>query len=117
MTRLMRAQIRPGVQGIDTTVKSARGIWRALAPRWDMVLGHKNGTVSDAAYTEQYEQILKAVPANVWDTLAAQPENTLCCYCRSNWFCHTHLIIAYAVRRWPDRFEDGRNIAQAPTLF
>ena len=117
MTKLMRAQIGRGVQGIDTTVKSAQGIWRALAPRWEMVLGHKKGVVSDAEYTEQYVQILNAVPANVWDTLAALPEARLLCFCRDSWFCHSHLIIEYAVRRWPERFQDGRNPSNALTLF
>jgi hypothetical protein len=46
MTILMRAQIRPGVLGIDTTVKSAQELWRTFAPRWEMVIGHKKGTVS-----------------------------------------------------------------------
>lgn len=102
MTKLMRAQIGRNVIGIDTTVKSAQGIWRAFAPRWEMVLGYKNGTVSEAEYTVQYEQILTRVP------------DTVCCYCRSRSFCHTHLIIDFAVRHWPDQFQDGRDPAQIP---
>ena len=117
MTRLMRAQIRPGVLGVDTTVKSAQGLWRAFAPRWDMVMGHKNGTLSNAQYTELYDQILDRVPAVVWDTLAKRECETWLCYCRDSWFCHTHEIIAYAVKRWPERFQDGRRHEQTPTLF
>lgn len=104
MTILGRAQIRPGVQGIDTTVKSSEGLWRAFAPRWEMVMGHKQGRLTDAQYAEQYECILDRVPATVWDALAAQPAQTLLCYCRDGWFCHTRLIIAYAVSKWPERF-------------
>lgn len=32
MTVLTRGQIKPGVIGIDTTVKSAIGLWRSFAP-------------------------------------------------------------------------------------
>ncbi len=114
MTRLTRAQIRPGVQGIDTTVKSATGLWRAFAPRWDMVMGYKNGTLSWREYCAQYAQILTRVPRTVWDQLAMQPEQTVLCYCRSGWNCHTHELIAFAVRQFPERFVDGRDDACRP---
>jgi hypothetical protein len=117
MTRLMRAQIGRGVQGIDTTVKSAQGIWRAFAPQFSMVMGHKAGTVSDAQYIAHYEPILARVPAIVWDTLAERETQTLLCYCRDGWFCHTHLIIAYAVQHWPERFQDGRSREHPPRSF
>ncbi|MEK7760440.1 MAG: hypothetical protein AAB433_02560 [Nitrospirota bacterium] len=107
MTILKRAQIRPGVQGIDTTVKSAQGLWRAFAPRWDMVIGSKHGTLSWRDYCTQYAQILARVPMHVWDELARAEEQTMLCYCRDGWNCHTHEIIAYAVRQFPDRFRDG----------
>jgi hypothetical protein len=115
MTILTRAQIRPGVLGIDTTVKSAQELWRAFAPRWEMVIGYKNGHVSEANYTEQYEEILERVPANVWDRLADGETQTLLCYCRDGWFCHTHLIIAYAIEHWPELFRDGRAPGHIPS--
>jgi hypothetical protein len=108
MTILRRAQIRPGVQGIDTTVKSAHGIWRAFAPTWDMVMNHKARTISDAQYTERYVRILDQVPTSVWDQLATQPAQIVLCYCRETIFCHTHLLIEYAITHWPDRFSDER---------
>lgn len=39
MTRLDRGQMGEA-KGIDTTVKSSRGQFRALSPTWDMVMGH-----------------------------------------------------------------------------
>lgn len=111
MTILTRAQIRRGVEGIDTTVKSAHGIWRAFAPRWDMVMGYKNGTLSEAQYTAQYHEILARVPCAVWQALENGERQTLLCYCRDGWFCHTQLIIDYAVRQFPERFADGRSWA------
>ncbi|MEQ1843973.1 MAG: hypothetical protein ABL983_00165 [Nitrospira sp.] len=114
MTKLMRAQIGRGRPGIDTTVKSAQGIWRAFAPQYPMVMGHKAGTISDAQYIAHYEPILARVPALVWDTLAERETQCLLCYCRDHAFCHSHLIIAYAVNRWPDRFQDGREPGHIP---
>ncbi len=108
MTILTRAQIRPGVLGIDTTVKSAQGPWRAFAPRWDMVMGFKQGTVSWPAYCADYAQILARVPMPVWDSLAAAATQVLLCYCPNGAPCHTHELIAYAVRQFPARFRDGR---------
>ena len=114
-TSLRRAQIRPGVQGIDTTVKSARGPWRAFAPRWDMVLGYKRGNLTAAQYTEQYQAILDQVPQAVWDALAQQERQVLLCYCRLEWtFCHVALLIEHAVRQFPGRFVDGRNLMECP---
>lgn len=114
MTRLDRAQIRRGQHGLDTTVKSSTGLGRLFAPTWDMVMGHKQKRVSDAEYTAQYLRILDRVPASAWDQLAAQPIQTVLCYCSDLApFCHTHLLIAYAVEHWPDRFSDGRRRTHA----
>lgn len=81
-----------GIELIDTTVKSG---FLQLAPRWDMVLGHKQGTVSDQAYTQMYLEIL-----NFWwdedpmffEQLQTKPRIALGCYCRSGVFCHRHLL-------------------------
>ncbi|HBP88747.1 MAG TPA: hypothetical protein DD706_13735, partial [Nitrospiraceae bacterium] len=107
MTILRRAQIGKA-GGIDTTVKSAKGIWKAFAPTWAMVMGVKDGQTSETQYTDQYQTILANVKAEVWDALAQQEQATLLCYCRDGWFCHTHLIIDFAVKQWPERFCDGR---------
>jgi hypothetical protein len=118
MTTLTRAQISrsilidPAHGVIDTSVKTSRGPWRAFAPTWAMVLGFKNGQVSETEYTAQYVEILNRVPETVWSQLAALPVATVCCYCRDTWFCHTHVLIDYAVRRWPGRFTDGRPASQ-----
>lgn len=108
MTVLTRGQIKPGVIGIDTTVKSAIGLWRSFAPTWSMVMGWKRGELTWEQYVSQYGAILARVPDVVWNTLAAQPEARLLCYCRDGVPCHTHLIIEYAVGIRPDRFRDGR---------
>lgn len=54
MTTLTRGQIGR-TQGLNTTVKSATGPWRAFAPTWDMVMEWKKGALSQEAYTAQYQ--------------------------------------------------------------
>jgi hypothetical protein len=73
-----------------------------------MVMGHKHGTLTTSEYREQYAQILARVPQPVWDALASRKQQTLLCYCRDGWFCHTHELIEFAVRQFPQRFADGR---------
>ena len=113
MTKLMRGQIGKAT-GIDTTVKSSHGHYRALAPTWDMVMEYKSGRMSPTEYTSLYQQILTCVPNTVWDALVAQPDQTLLCYCRDGQFCHTHLIIDYLLAQDPERFCDARTTASRP---
>ena len=113
MVKLTRAQIRPGVKGVDVTVKSAKGYARSFAPSWRMVMGYKNGTLTEAQYTEQYMKILDAVSVEAWRWLYAQAvdgEVVLLCYCRDvdaqgrQVFCHTRLIVQYAAEKYPKTF-------------
>jgi uncharacterized protein YeaO (DUF488 family) len=107
MVKLTRAQIRPGVKGVDVTVKSAKGFARSFAPSWTMVMGYKNGTLTEAQYTEQYMKMLDAVSVEAWRWLYAQAVNgevVLLCYCRDGQFCHTLLIIQFATEKYPKAF-------------
>ena len=107
MVKLSRAQIRRGVKGVDETVKSAGGYARSFAPTWSMVMGYKNGTPTEAQYTEQYMKILDAVSVEAWRWLYAQAVNgevVLLCFCRDGQFCHTNLITRYAVEKYPKAF-------------
>ncbi len=108
MVILTRAQIRPGVKGVDVTVKSARGLARSFTPTWKMVIGYKNGTLTEADYTEQYMKILDGVSVEAWRWLYAQAaeggEVVLLCYCRDEWFCHTQLLIDYGCEKYPKAF-------------
>ncbi len=112
--RLSRGQIGR-VAGVDTTVKSARGVARQLALTWPMVLGVKRGELSHEEYARQYRAILDAAPLEVWRWLwrrgrANGGTLTVLCYCRAEWSCHTDLLIDYACERFPRgfaRMEEG----------
>lgn len=113
--QLSRYQLskRPPATGlaIDTTVKSSVPPWRAFAPTWEMVMAYKRHALSEKAYAEAYWEILRRVPEETWHALAKHRIVWLGCYCRDEWFCHTHLLIDWAVRRQPERFVDARAFA------
>ena len=110
MVIIKRAQMSRGVKGVDVTVKSAAGKARSFAPTWNMVMGHKNGTLTDEQYTAQYEKMLNAVSVEAWRWLASQAINgevTVLCFCRDGAFCHTYLLAAYAAKKYPKAFVNG----------
>lgn len=88
--RLAREQ---DIELIDTTVKSG---YNFLAPRWDMVMRHKHGEITDADYTAEFLPLMIASQAEVpeqWDWLLGHSRIALGCYCRAGAFCHRHLLV------------------------
>lgn len=81
-----------GIFFLDTTVKSGE---RTFAPVWSMVIGHKEGTVSDQAYTDLYYDMMRntyrKVP-NRWLAVLAMQKVAIACYCPEGAFCHRHLL-------------------------
>lgn len=91
MSRWRLAKER-GIDFIDTTVKGGS---QAFGPSWDMVLGHKAGTLSDEQYTEQYVQRMRASVREhgaAWNELGQHDKIALACFCRTGAFCHRHLL-------------------------
>lgn len=82
----------------DITVKGQHEDGKAFAPRWDMVMGHKNGTVSSAQYTEEYWKILNNVPPKSWYWLLSKQERTLVCFCNKGAFCHRDILAQYVTQ-------------------
>jgi len=90
-----------GYNVIDITVKS--GI-RMFAPTWDMVMGHKDGNMSEAEYTSIYHNMMKRSYVNnkaSWEalllTLSTKPI-ALACFCRPDNFCHRNLLKGYLLK-------------------
>lgn len=113
IVKLRRAQIGKSSGGLDVTVKSSSGWASAFAPTWEMVSGHKSGSLSDDAYEELYEGILDRAGFEAFSRLHAHGLKregvlTLLCYCQGGKFCHTHLLIDHAVRKYGNLFSDGR---------
>lgn len=88
-----------GLKLFDTTVKSGEP---RVAPTWQIVLGHKDGSISDDQYTAEYLKILNESyltnPA-WWDALLKRNDLVLACYCRPDKFCHRHLLKEFIKRK------------------
>lgn len=103
---------RNGVAGVDTTVKSAKGFWKRVAPTWSMVMDHKK-TGNDQAYIALYASILNQGGIELARQIYREGKRsggslTFLCYCANGKFCHTHLLIDWLVKNYPEGFQDGR---------
>lgn len=81
------------VEFLDTTVKSGLKIF---SPTWDMVLGHKDGSVSDEEYTTRYRARMRQSwidNREQWEAILRKEEPiALACYCKPGKFCHRLLL-------------------------
>ena len=86
--------MRRQIEVVDTTVKSGNHIF---APTWEMVLGHKDGSISDERYTRLYRQrMIQSMNRNTktWiEFVSDQKPKAIGCYCRTGTFCHRHLLV------------------------
>jgi len=90
-----------GPDRLDITVSKRNNTWgRAFAPTRDIVMGHKNGTLSDKGYTEQYHAMMNtSIKLNVvnWHHLLTLKRVTFVCFCPPDKFCH-RVILANIVQ-------------------
>lgn len=110
-----------GLDRLDITHKSARGIGRAFAPSWRILepalRARRNadglrGAGKDAAaerlegaawerYSEAYRAEMRQsyeAQRPAWTTLLARPSATLVCYCTDPKRCHRTLLAGYLER-------------------
>ena len=77
---------------LDTTVKSGD---KAFAPTWEMVMGVKQGRMTDEKYIQEYYSMMQSSYRNNkqrWDEIISMEEIILACYCRQDFFCHRYLL-------------------------
>lgn len=103
MCILSRAPLRRGSKGLDITVKSSTGLCRFFAPTWDMVMGIKNHTITEAEYQRRYLERLQKIPTKIIKDLAFT-DRTFLCYCNNGEFCHTYILIRYLITNFPQWF-------------
>lgn len=91
---LWTAQYRySGNDRFDITVKGRENM--EFAPTWDMVLSHKNKTMSDEEYTKIYKEMMRksyVKNKNKWEKLLKRDEITLVCFCKKYNFCHRYIL-------------------------
>ena len=70
--------------------------YKILAPSKDLLLGYKNGQISDAEYTVQFlAQLEKLNANNIIEDLRKLGNGKsvgLICHCSTKNFCHRHLV-------------------------
>jgi uncharacterized protein YeaO (DUF488 family) len=85
-----------GADGLDITVKSGKGIGKLFAPTWDMVMGVKQGRITEAEYTERFLNLLREryrQDERAFVEVLKREQIVLLCYCRAGAFCHRHLVV------------------------
>lgn len=84
------------IRFMDTTVKSGYSLF---APTWEMVLGHKNGVISDSDYSRLYRNLLLKSwkdRRDEWMSFLNDDDiYALACYCKAGNFCHRHLLVKF----------------------
>lgn len=82
-----------GIQVHNITVKNGDIVY---APTWDMVRGIKEGTLSEAAYTEAYTDHMRRSWQQYrtdWEALLTSPAPiAIGCYCPADHFCHRFIL-------------------------
>jgi len=96
LTRIYTAHYRySGSDRIDITVKGQDAKWKLFAPTWKMVMGVKNGTMTEDQYITEYLKILDNVSINIWNSLFQMETITLVCFCNKDAFCHRNILTNY----------------------
>jgi hypothetical protein len=104
LSRLYTSHYRySGPDRVDITVKGQDPRWKVFAPTWEMVMGVKNGTMSEAEYIKRYVATLARVRDSTWDTLLQMEEATFVCFCLKDWFCHRNILIHHIVESLGER--------------
>jgi uncharacterized protein YeaO (DUF488 family) len=104
---LYTAQYRySGPDRFAITVKAAKDdhpIGKIWAPTWDLVMGIKNGRISEKEYADQYYELLGVrwedsitnAQMRVFITTAKRTDVTVVCFCKSGDFCHRYLLAGW----------------------
>lgn len=104
---LYTAQIgfkKEGLVLVDTTVKSAEGLARYLAPTWEMVNQVKSGEIDWAEYSRQYANLMRqnyrTQPEAFTGLLHSESPVVLMCYCQADKCpcCHRYNLVHILLR-------------------
>lgn len=85
---------RLGILVVNTT---ARGKSLLFAPSWDIVMGHKDGSVTDQQYRDVYLPMMREswnTHRKDWMEFLQQPGwVAIGCYCKAGCFCHRLILV------------------------
>lgn len=80
-----------GPSRMDITVKGGS----VFGPVWNMVMGYKDGSISEEVYTEMYYDLMRTLYIDdkaAFQNVCDMEEVTFCCYCPAGAFCHRYLL-------------------------
>lgn len=88
------------IQLIDATIKCKDPLIRKLfaPPSWDLVMGIKNGTITEEEYLEEYIKKLEytsKVYLEEWFTVLDRGEIAISCFCSCDTFCHRFILAEF----------------------
>jgi uncharacterized protein YeaO (DUF488 family) len=69
---------------------------KVFAPSWFIVMGHKNGDISDEQYTDEYLSMMRRSYRDDrarWQEVVESGSVTLACYCKAGAFCHRIILV------------------------
>jgi len=93
-----------GPDRVDITVKGQDPNWKEFAPTWAMVMGIKNGTMTQQQYLDLYEpglgrkSIIGEVSGPTWHRLMQMRTVTFVCFDPEGEFCHRNILTNYIIR-------------------
>ena len=105
-----------GQDRVDITVKGQDPNWKEFAPTWDMVMGVKNGTMTEQEYVDLYwnfdtfvskPTIIGKIPSTTWDRLLCMPTATFVCFCPKGAFCHRNILVNFILDTMGSRIVYG----------
>lgn len=103
-----------GPDRTDLTVKGQDRMGKYFAPTWEMVMGVKNGTMSEQDYIDLYvpntrntSTVLGRVPVKAWEWLLGVPTRTFVCFCNKDDFCHRNILLNYLLKQLSDKVQYG----------
>lgn len=80
---------------LDSTTKTGD---KVFAPGWDIVLGIKDGSITEEqyrlAYTDRMRQSYRTNKEH-WLSVLKQPSVVIGCYCKAHTFCHRYLLVEF----------------------
>lgn len=85
---------------LDITVKSGDV---TFAPTWALVMGYKNGEISDDEYRHQYLELMRLSMrdnSERWSEVLTGDQVVLACYCKPYTFCHRLILAELLKNLW-----------------
>jgi uncharacterized protein YeaO (DUF488 family) len=123
MLKIYSAQYNyKGKDRLDITAKGQDPIGKIFAPPWNLVMGYKDGSISQEEYNKRYNHLLAESyleNTSILAELFSREEVTLVCFCKAHDFCHRYILAGFLCKvgnavYMGERGEEEMNINKEP---